>query len=244
MNFNEFELKEELLRAIIDSHYESPTEIQEKSLPILLTGKDLIGQAATGTGKTASFVLPMLQRIEPTPYKDTKALILTPTRELAQQITEEIRKFAKYMEGIRTCVLYGGVPINKQITELKKGADIIVACPGRLIDHLNRHTIDLDYVDYLVLDEADEMLNMGFKEDIDIILQHIQEERQTMLFSATMPQAILDLTNSYLKEPVTIKIQTKEITATTVKQVGYECAQQHKKALLMQLLDLLEPELT
>ena len=188
MNFNELNLSPELLRAIEDLGYTQTTPIQEKTIPVMLEGLDLIGQSQTGTGKTAAFGLPLIQSIVPSDKKRPQALIMCPTRELSIQVAEELRKFAKYTENVRTVTIYGGQPISVQIRELKSGADIIVGTPGRIKDHIDRHTLKFDDLKVLILDEADEMLNMGFREEIEDIMSYLPEERQTVMFSATMAQ--------------------------------------------------------
>lgn len=186
--FNELGLQEELLKAVLDMGFDSPTPIQEQIIPLAMQGIDLIGQAQTGTGKTAAFGIPLLSKIE----KDNKAvqaLILAPTRELALQVSQEINRLAKY-KNVEAIAIYGGEDIGKQIRGLKKNPQIVVATPGRFMDHMRRNTINLANIQTVILDEADEMLSMGFIEDIETILQEVPSERQTLLFSATMPKRI------------------------------------------------------
>ena len=207
MNFEDLGLKPELLRAISDLGFETPTEIQQKAIPFLLsnTNQDLVGLAQTGTGKTAAFGLPLLEMID-LDERFTQGLILSPTRELGLQIANELRAFAKYLN-VQIVSVYGGASIEDQIREIRKGAHIIVATPGRLIDLLERKKVDLSRVGYVVLDEADEMLNMGFKEDLDTILEHLHDqERKTWLFSATMPGEVRRIAKNYMKEPKEIVI--------------------------------------
>ena len=173
--------------------FEEATPIQAQAIPVVMSGRDVIGQAQTGTGKTAAFGIPMLQSID-TSVKKTQVLILSPTRELAIQVAEELRNLSKYMHGIKILPVYGGQDITKQIRSLKGGIQVIVGTPGRVMDHLRRKTIRCEDVNMIVLDEADEMLNMGFREDIETILEYIPKERQTVLFSATMPKPILEIT--------------------------------------------------
>ena len=244
MNFNELNLSPELLRAVEDMGYTQTTSIQEKTIPVMLQGLDLIGQSQTGTGKTAAFGLPLIQSIVPSDKKRPQALIMCPTRELSIQVAEELRKFAKYTEGVRTVTIYGGQPISVQIRELKSGADIIVGTPGRIKDHIDRHTLKFEDLKVLVLDEADEMLNMGFREEIEDILSYLPQERQTVMFSATMPQPILNLTEAYMKDPEFIKIKTSEMTVSTIEQILYETNQGTKQDLLLQLLEIYRPELS
>lgn len=243
MKFIELNLSKELQRAIQDCGYHEATYIQSACIPVVLSGGDIIGQSQTGTGKTAAFGIPIVEGLEITSHKRPQALIVTPTRELALQVMEEIRKFAKYKEGIRTVCLYGGTPIQKQIQDLKKGVDIVVGCPGRILDHINRHTLKMDHCSKLVLDEADEMLNMGFREDIELIIKTLPEERQTILFSATMPAPILRITQEYQKNPVHIKTPVTQMTAAKIEQVVYECKQGDKRSVLIQLIELQRPKL-
>ncbi len=243
MRFNELNLTSDVLRAIDDCGYTEATYIQKACIPVVLSGGDVIGQSQTGTGKTAAFGIPLVQLLEPSDSKRPKALIMSPTRELALQVCEEIRKFAKYKEGLRTVCIYGGTPINKQILDLKKGADIVVGTPGRIMDHIERKTLRFNECSILVLDEADEMLNMGFREDIEKVISYLPEERQTILFSATMPKPILDITHEYQKNPVHIKNPEAQMTSNTIQQVVYECNQSDKKLVLMQLMQLLNPGL-
>ena len=216
-NFNELAVKEEITRAIADLGYEQPSPIQAKAIPVVLEGYDVIGQAQTGTGKTAAFSIPLLEKIDPSD-KRLQAIVLCPTRELAIQVSEEVRKLAKYLHGVKTLPIYGGQPIDRQIKALKGGVQVIIGTPGRVIDHINRKTLKPSTVKMVVMDEADEMLDMGFREDIETILSSTPQERQTSLFSATMPKAILELTQKYQKEPVHIKVVRKELTVNNIKQ--------------------------
>ena len=186
-------IDDRILRAVKELGFEHMTPIQEQAIPLFMTGRDIIGQAQTGTGKTAAFGIPILQKIDPE-NRALQAVILCPTRELAMQAADELRKFAKYMNGIKVLPVYGGQEIYKQIKNLKTGVQIVVGTPGRVMDHMRRHTLKMDQVHTVVLDEADEMLNMGFREDIETILKEMPEKRQTGLFSATMPKPILDIT--------------------------------------------------
>ncbi len=243
MRFNELNLSKEMLRAIEDCGYTEATYIQKACIPTVLSGGDIIGQSQTGTGKTAAFVIPLLEMLSPSASKRPQALILSPTRELALQVTEEIRKFAKYKEGLRTVCIYGGQPINRQIIDLKKGADIVVGTPGRILDHINRRTLRFNECNTLVLDEADEMLNMGFREDIETVIKALPEERQTILFSATMPSAILDIAKEYQTNPIHIKNPEVQMTSNTIEQNYIECNQSDKRAVLMQLMQINNPNL-
>lgn len=215
LTFNDLGLKEGLLKAVTDLGFTTPSDIQAEAIPVALKGQDIIGQAQTGTGKTAAFGLPMLNNI--TNRKAISSIILAPTRELAIQVHDELVKLAKY-EKLNVVAVYGGAPIHNQIRDIKR-ANIVVGTPGRVLDHIRRGTLPLDSVEFLVLDEADEMLNMGFIDDMEEIMKSIPEERQTLLFSATMPAQIKKLTKKYLKEDsVHIVIARKELTGSTITQ--------------------------
>src|SRR3954447_10225907 len=206
MSFEELGLNEQLLTSIKQLGFETPTAIQEKAIPILLSGtKDFIGLAQTGTGKTAAFSLPLLQLIN-VQEKYPQALIVCPTRELCIQIVNEIELFKKHIRGVHVVAVYGGASIGAQIRDLKRGVQIVVATPGRLIDLIERKAINLEQIEYVVLDEADEMLNMGFQEDIEFILQNTPKRESTWLFSATMPPEIRKVSRRYMKEPTEITI--------------------------------------
>ena len=192
LKFEEMNLSYDIVRAVKDMGFEEATPIQSQAISVIMEGKDIIGQSQTGTGKTAAFGLPCLEMLDPD-NKGLQALILCPTRELAIQVSEEFRKFLKYKENIKVLPIYGGQPIDRQITALKKGVQVIIGTPGRVMDHMRRHTIKMNSVKYVVLDEADEMLDMGFRDDIETIMLKVPEERQTVMFSATMSQDILDL---------------------------------------------------
>lgn len=242
-NFNELEIKEEIKRAVADLGYENPSPIQVRAIPTMLEGNDVIGQAQTGTGKTAAFSIPLLERID---VKDKKvqAIILCPTRELAIQVSEEIKKLSAHMRGLRTLPVYGGQPIQRQIKALKGGVQVVIGTPGRVIDHINRKTLKLSNIKMVVLDEADEMLDMGFREDIETILTNVPEERQTALFSATMPKSILDLTKKYQNDPVHIKVVRKELTVSNIKQFYIETRNSNRLEVLTRVVDVYDPKLT
>ena len=229
-----------ILRAVKELGFEHMTPIQEQAIPLFMTGRDIIGQAQTGTGKTAAFGIPILQKINPE-NRSLQAVILCPTRELAMQAADELRKFAKYMNGIKVLPVYGGQEIYKQIKNLKAGVQIVVGTPGRVMDHMRRHTLKMDQVHTVVLDEADEMLNMGFREDIETILQGMPEERQTGLFSATMPKPILDITKTYQKDAAYVKMTPKEVTIPLIKQAYYQVRKQDKEEVLCRLIDYYMP---
>lgn len=243
MKFDELELFPAIMRGIKEMGFEEATPIQSQAIPVLMDGKDVIGQAQTGTGKTAAFGIPALQKVDPADKK-TQVLILSPTRELAIQVADELRKLSKYMHGIKVLPVYGGQEITKQIRSLKGGCQIIVGTPGRIMDHLRRKTIRCEMVSTVVLDEADEMLDMGFREDIETILEYIPEERQTVLFSATMPKPILDITRKYQKDAVTIKIVKKELTVPSIEQYYYDAKRRDKVDMLTRLLDYYNPKLS
>ena len=243
MTFEEMCLDTRIMRAIAEMGFEQPSPIQAQSIPIAVEGKDMIGQARTGTGKTASFGIPMLQRINPKD-KNLQSIVLCPTRELAIQSANEIRKLAKFLHGIKVLPIYGGQEISKQIRSLKGGVQIVIGTPGRVMDHLRRHTLKPQTVDIVVLDEADEMLNMGFREDIETILGQLPEERQTMLFSATMPKPILEIAKRYLHEPEIVKVIQKELTVPKIEQYYYEVNPRKKNEVLSRLLDMYDPSLS
>lgn len=215
VSFEELGLNTSIVKAVKEIGMEMPFPIQEQSIPLILKGKDVIGQAHTGTGKTAAFSLPLISKIKP--RGPIQALIIVPTRELAMQVNNEIRKFSKYI-GIRSLAIYGGQSINIQKDQLRRGIQVIVATPGRLIDHLKQGTIQLDDVTFVVLDEADRMLDMGFVDDIKFILFYVNERRQTCLFSATMPIEILRLSREYMKDPEQIRLNEDEISLETIDQ--------------------------
>ena len=244
VRFDELNLYPQVLRAIKEMGFEEATPIQSQAIPVVMSGVDVIGQAQTGTGKTASFGIPVLHKVDVN-SKKTQVIILSPTRELAIQVSEEIRKLAKYMHGIKVLPVYGGQDIGRQIKALKGGAQIIIGTPGRVMDHLRRRTIRCDAVNTIVLDEADEMLNMGFREDIETILEYIpQEGRQTVLFSATMPKPILDITKKYQHDAVTIKVVKKELTVPNIEQYYYDVKRKDKTEVLTRLLDYYNPKLS
>ncbi len=235
--FKDLKLSKEIQKAITDMGFEEATPIQSYSIPYMLEGKDVIGQAQTGTGKTAAFGIAALERVDPQ-NKGVQAVILCPTRELAIQVSEELKKLSKYKRGIEILPVYGGQPIDRQIRALKNGVQIIIGTPGRVMDHMERRTLKLDGVKMIVLDEADEMLDMGFREDIETIMKRIPKEKQTILFSATMSRAILDLAKKYLTKPQMIKLENKEMTVPNVEQFYYEVKSQAKPEVLARLIDI------
>jgi len=243
LTFEEMNLSPEILHAIEDMGFEEATPIQSQSIKKIISGKDIIGQSQTGTGKTAAFGIPCIETINPD-NKKLQAVILSPTRELAIQICEEFRKLLKYKDNIKTLPIYGGQPIDRQIFALKKGIQVIVGTPGRIMDHMSRHTIKMDNVKFVVLDEADEMLDMGFREDIEAILGKMPKERQTVLFSATMPKEIIELTKKFQKNPEHIKVARKELTVPNIDQVYYEIKEKTKLEATSRLIDMYTPELS
>jgi len=244
LRYEDSNIDERILRAVKELGFEVMTPIQAKAIPVMLEGKDIIGQAQTGTGKTAAFSIPVLQVANPED-EGVQAIILCPTRELAIQAAEEMRKYAKYMSGIKVLPIYGGQDIQKQIRSLKGNVQIVVGTPGRIMDHMRRHTLKLDNVKTIVLDEADEMLDMGFREDIDTILEGMEQEHQTALFSATMPKPILEITKKFQKEStVYLHMEAKELTIPLVKQYYYEVSRKNKEEVVSRLLDYYNPKRT
>ncbi|MCL2871643.1 MAG: DEAD/DEAH box helicase [Betaproteobacteria bacterium] len=238
MSFAELGLCPEVLKAVDEAGYTTPTPIQQQAIPVVLAGHDVMGGAQTGTGKTAGFTLPLLQKLivhantSPSPARHpVRALVLTPTRELAIQVESSVQTYAKYT-GLRSTVVYGGVNINQQIPILKKGVEILVATPGRLLDHLEQKSVSLSQVAFFVLDEADRMLDMGFIPDIRRIMKHLPKERQSLLFSATFSADIKKLAEDMLKAPKLIEVARRNAAAETVKQSAYHCASDQKRALL------------
>lgn len=240
MPFKMMGLADPLVRGILATGYTAPTEIQSQAIPAILDGKDIVGCAQTGTGKTAAFVLPILNLLETVPdkgkKKKTRALVVTPTRELAVQIEEAIRGYGRFMK-LKTIAVYGGTKIEQQIKFIRRGVEIIVATPGRLLDHIQRRTVNLSAVDILVLDEADRMFDMGFVEDIRKIIKEIPEKRQTLLFSATMPAAIKKLTESIQRSPLMIQIGQQHNPIETITQHIFPVPQAQKMELLLHLID-------
>ncbi len=235
-------LRDELLRTIAALGYEEPTPIQRKTIPHLLTGADLLGQAATGTGKTAAFALPLLDGIEPGAPAVPCALVVVPTRELAVQVSEAIFKYGREQQ-VKVVPIYGGQPIPRQLQALKRGVHVVVATPGRAIDHIRRGSLDLDAIRTVVLDEADEMLDMGFTEDIETILERTPAERQTVLFSATMPPRIDAIARRFQRDPIRVKIGAGDTPAgeTLVRQTAYIVPRSHKASALSRILDIESP---
>jgi len=235
--FNEFTFSKEMHKAIDDLGYEEATPIQSQAIPVFLEGKDIIGQAQTGTGKTAAFGIPILELIR-SDDKSIQCIILCPTRELAIQVSEEMCKLAKYKKDIFIIPIYGGQSIDRQLKGLKKGVQIIIGTPGRILDHLDRRTIKPGGVKIVVLDEADEMLDMGFRDDIEQILKTTPSERQTVLFSATMHKTIVDLARKYQHNPVNIKVVHEVLTVPNTEQIYFEVREREKLESLSRIIDL------
>lgn len=242
LKFEDMNLSPEICQAVLDMGFEEATPIQSQAISVIMEGKDVTGQSQTGTGKTAAFGIPCLERINPEDRR-LQALILCPTRELAIQVSEEFRKLLKYKENIRVLPIYGGQPIDRQILALKKGAQVVIGTPGRVMDHMRRRTLKTDTVQMMVLDEADEMLDMGFREDIETILAKIPKEHQTLLFSATLSPEILDITKRFQQDPVFIKIVRKELTVPSIEQYYFDVKEKRKLDALSRLIDMYNPSL-
>ncbi len=235
-SFGEITLSKQVLQALFEMGFEEPSPIQRDAIPLALEGQDLIGQAQTGTGKTAAFGIPVVERINPK-FQAVQALVITPTRELAVQVSEEIAKIGKHRH-IKPLAIYGGQSIDRQIRALRYGCQVVVGTPGRLLDHLNRGTLRLQYVKTVILDEADEMLDMGFIEDIESILNQAPGERQIMLFSATMPPEIRRLAHNYMTNPKSVEVSRDELTVPLIEQVFYETRDKIKVDALCRIIDI------
>lgn len=238
--FYDFGLSDAVIKATANMGFEETTPIQELAIPVAMEGKDIIGQAQTGTGKTAAFGIPMIEKCEPR-QGEVQGLVITPTRELAVQVAEELNTIGQ-LKRIRALPIYGGQDIERQIRALKNRPQIIVATPGRLMDHMRRKLIRLQHLLVVVLDEADEMLNMGFREDIEHILSEVPEKRQTMLFSATMPRPIMELAKRFMNEPEFVSIKAKEVTVPNTEQYYLQVHEKQKFDALCRLLDLQSPD--
>ncbi len=237
ISFSALGLRDEILRTLAELGYEAPTPIQEKTIPILLSERDLIGQAQTGTGKTAAFALPLLQRLDPADTR-TQALVLAPTRELAMQVAEAVHSYARGLGHISVLPVYGGAPMGTQLRRLERGVHVVVGTPGRIIDHLQRGTLDLGAVRTIVIDEADEMLRMGFIDDVESILARAPEERQVALFSATMPAEIVRIAQKHLRDPIRVEIEHRAVAAPAIQQRFLNLAEGQKLDALTQVLEL------
>ena len=241
MRFSDLNLSSELLRAIVDLGFESPSEVQEASIPIILEGRDVLAQAQTGTGKTASFGIPMIEGMEEN-ADDLQALVLVPTRELARQVSEELKKLAKYKKLINIVPIYGGADMGKQLRDLKKGASIVVGTPGRVMDHMKRKTIRLDGLKFLTFDEADEMFDMGFRDDMKTIIERTNPNRQTLFFSATFDNDIREFSRLYQRDPAKVIIEKKELTAEKIEQFYLELNRNMKTEILNRLILIHKPK--
>ncbi len=240
--FVEFAISEDVLQAISDMGFEEPTPIQVMAIPQILEGNDVTGQAQTGTGKTAAFGIPIIEKLDPE-NKNVQALVLSPTRELTIQTAEEFSRLMKYKKGLSVVPIYGGQPIERQLRALRGSVQVVIGTPGRVIDHINRGTLKLDNVKMFVLDEADQMLDMGFREDIEAIFNETSTDRQTILFSATMPGPILDISKRFQKDPVFVKITRRELTVPQIEQTYIEVRERDKLEALCRMLDMNNPEL-
>lgn len=236
LNFKDFNISECIQKALEEIGFAEATPIQAEAIPTLLEGKDVIGLAQTGTGKTCAFGLPLIEKIDVDSDK-VQGLVIAPTRELALQITTELRKYSKYVEGLRIVTIYGGESIDKQITSLKKRPQIVVGTPGRIMDHMRRKTLRFQNVKMVVLDEADEMLNMGFKEDIDTILQDVNDDKQMVMFSATFNDDLHHIAETYQKAPLTINVRKQQVASLNIKQCLIESTESNKKDVITRILD-------
>jgi ATP-dependent RNA helicase DeaD len=243
ITFKDFNISQKALRAIEEMGFEEPTPIQISTIPAILEGRDVTGQAQTGTGKTAAFGVPAIERVDPD-SRETQVLVLSPTRELAIQTAEEFARLAKYHRGINILPIYGGQPIDRQLRALQRGVQVVVGTPGRVLDHLDRGTVSFAGVKLVVLDEADQMLDMGFREDIEKILDETPQNRQTVLFSATLPRPILEISKKFQKDPEFISVARREVTVPQVEQLYLEVRSRDRMEILTRLLDMYDPELT
>lgn len=242
MRFNELNLSREVLQAIEEMGFVNPSEVQEGTIPEILDGHDLLAQAQTGTGKTASFGIPMIEKIVDNNYESLQALVLVPTRELARQVSEELQKLAKHKKFIKVLAIYGGADMGKQLRELKRGASIVVGTPGRVMDHMKRKTLDLCHLKFLVLDEADEMFDMGFRDDMKTIIEKTNDDRQTLFFSATFDNEIKEFSKLYQNNPKKVIIEKKELTAEKIKQYYLELNRNMKTEILNRLILIHKPK--
>jgi len=241
MKFKELEINSFILKAIDDMGFENMTEIQERAIPLLLQSNDLIGKSQTGTGKTMAFAIPAIEKVD-SEIKKPQVLVLLPTRELALQVSEEFQKVLKYSKEIQVVPVFGGASIEKQIRDLKRGANIVVGTPGRIMDHMRRKTLKFNDLKMVILDEADEMLNMGFREDIELILDAVQHDIQIALFSATMPKPIIHIAEHYQHNPVKVEIEPKNLVNPDIQQKYYNIADHHKFEALTRLLEVYIPK--
>src|SRR5258707_12173081 len=235
--FSELGLSPELLKAIDNLGFEQPAPIQAEAIPVLMQGKDVVGQSQTGSGKTAAFAVPAIEKVA-VDHRVTQVLILCPTRELAIQVSEEVHKLALFKRGLHALPIYGGQSYDRQLFGLRQGAHIVIGTPGRVMDHMRRGTLRLNSLKMVILDEVDVMLNMGFRDDIELILQATPKERQTVFFSATIPRPIQQLIEKYARSPQNIAIEQKALTVPTVEQIFYEVDGRYKVELLTRLIDI------
>ncbi|MGZ5568593.1 MAG: DEAD/DEAH box helicase, partial [Limisphaerales bacterium] len=240
--FSELGLSPNILKAIEKLGFEQASPIQAESIPVLMSGRDVVGQSQTGSGKTVAFAAPAIEKVD-VAVRAVQILILCPTRELAVQVSEEVHKLAFFTRGIHALPIYGGQSYDRQISGLRQGAQIVIGTPGRVMDHMRRGTLRLDKVKMVILDEVDIMLNMGFRDDMETILKETPKERQTVLFSATIPRAIQDLISKYTRDPQSVRIERKELTVPTVEQVYYEVDRRFKIELLTRLIDIYDLKL-
>ncbi|MBM7570622.1 ATP-dependent RNA helicase DeaD [Aquibacillus albus] len=238
--FSSLGMEERLVNVLKNNGINEPTPIQEKAIPSVLQKKDVIAQAQTGTGKTLAFLLPILSKINPD-KQAIQALIVSPTRELALQITAELNKLTEALGNLNALAVYGGQDIQGQLKKLEKQAQVVVATPGRLLDHMRRETIDLSSISMFVLDEADQMLHMGFLPEVETIIEALPENRQTMLFSATMPKEVRQLAKNYMNDPEDIRVKAKQVTVEDIKQMVIETTDREKQEKLMRVLDQFRP---
>lgn len=243
ITFQDFNISQKTLQAIQDMGFEEPTPIQVSTIPVILEGGDVTGQAQTGTGKTAAFGVPAIEQVD-AGNRETQVLVLSPTRELAIQTAEEFARLAKYHRGLNILPIYGGQPIERQFRGLRRGAQVVVGTPGRVLDHLDRGTLSFAAVKMVVLDEADQMLDMGFREDIEKILDETPGDRQTILFSATLPGPILEISKRFQKNPEVISVARREVTVPQIEQLYLEVRSRNKLEILCRLLDMYDPELS
>lgn len=243
LRFEEINLSEDIRKGISAMGFEEMSPIQAQAIPVILDGKDIIGQAQTGTGKTAAFGIPILEMVDGRD-KSIQALVLCPTRELSIQVAEEIGKLGKFKKGISVLPVYGGQPIDRQLRALKKGVQIVVGTPGRVIDHINRKTLKTENIKMMILDEADEMFDMGFRDDIELVMNGLHEDKQTIFFSATMAKEIVKFASRYQKDPVMVKVVHKELTVPKVEQGYFELKEHMKTEILSRLIDMYSPKLS
>ncbi len=231
MQFSDFHLSREIGKAIEDMGFEEPTPIQALAIPLIQAGRDVTAQAQTGTGKTAAFGIPIIEKIDAT-HRTVQAIVLCPTRELAIQIAEEFSELLSHLPRITVLPVYGGQPIDRQLRALHSGVNIVIGTPGRVMDHLRRRTLSLDEVSTVVLDEADQMLDMGFRDDIELILKKIPQKRQTLLFSATLPQPIVDISKRFMNKPEFVKVEYADLIVPQIEQSYIEVKEREKLDVL------------